>query len=135
MKLLSKFLILFGMGLFLSSFFLPAVYITSEIELNGFYAFLLNLSMLFYVENALEYSEYVFMILTNVWVGFLFIRYWRKNVNRMLTYGVVALTIASGLYWVFRVEDTSSLLIGFWTWLVGALFISGANILKGKNEA
>jgi len=134
MKLLSKFLILFGMGLFLSSFFIPAVHITSDIELNGFYAFLLNLSMLFYVDSGMEYFEFVFMILTNVWVVFLFIRYWRKNESRILTFFVAALAITSGLYWLFRIEDTSTLLIGFWAWLVGVLFISGASILKGKNQ-
>lgn len=134
MKQLTRLVALIGMGLFLASFFLPAIAITSELKINGFYAFLLELSMLFYVSDGGEYAEFLFMGLTNVWILFLFIRFWRRNERKGLTFVVIGLTLTSVVYWLYKLEDTSMLLIGFWVWAVAAVLISLSNVMKVRSS-
>ena len=134
MKQLTRLVALIGMGLFLASFFLPAIAITSELKINGFYAFLLELSMLFYVSDGAEYAEFLLMGLTNIWTLFLFIRFWRKNERKGLTFLVIGLMLVSVVYWLYKMEDTSVLLIGFWVWVTGAVLVAISNVLKIRSS-
>ena len=132
MKKITTITVLLGLISYLISFFLPALSITSEIELNGFSTFLINFGMLFYVENSVEYWQYIFFILSNILAPFLFVRYWRVSANKILTYLVSLLAIISAIFWPFAFEDSSVLLMGYWLWLIGIVLISGAILLKRK---
>lgn len=133
MNLIPKIIVVLGLVLLLCSFMLPAVRLTDDILLNGAYAFVINAAMLFYVESAAEYFEYVFSVLTNVWAFWLFVRFWRRSEMKILTYIIVLLAVSSAGYWYFKMEDTSVLLYGFWVWVAGVLTISLANLLKRRS--
>jgi len=130
MKSISKIGYFLGLVLFLVSFFLPTVQLTDDIVLNGIMAFGVNAGMLFFVEDGAEYFEYVFSILTNVWVLWLLVRFWRKGEKFPLTIVVALLALSSAIYWFFKVEDTGVLLYGFWVWIVAVTLVCLANVLK-----
>lgn len=134
MKMITKIMLFLGLILFLVSFFMPAIALTPEMKLSGFEAFVVNTGMIYFIDNTAAYFEWVFMLLTNVWAVFLFLRFWRKGERKIITYIVGILAIISALYWMFKMEDGSVLLMGYWLWLFGISSIVLANILK-KNEA
>ena len=90
--------------------------------------------MLFYVSDGAEYAEFLLVGLTNIWILFLFIRFWRKNERKGLTFLVIGLMLASVVYWLYKMEDTSVLLIGFWVWVTGAVLVAISNVLKVRSS-
>ncbi|MDC3338002.1 hypothetical protein OAW23_09030, partial [Flavobacteriales bacterium] len=71
MKKITNITVLLGLISYLISFFLPTLSLTNEIVLNGFTTCLINFGMLFFVENSLEYWQFIFYILPNILVPFL----------------------------------------------------------------
>ncbi|MFT7611781.1 MAG: hypothetical protein ACI9J3_000727 [Parvicellaceae bacterium] len=132
MKLISKIGYFLGLVLFFVSFALPTVNLTDDIELVGMMAFAVNAGMLFFVEDGSEYFEYVFSILTNVWVLWLLVRFWRKGAKLPLTIIVAILALSSAIYWYFKIEDSGVLLYGFWVWIGSVTLVSVANVLKSR---
>ena len=135
MKIVTKIGYILGLLLFLVSFFVPTVQLTEDFAISGILTFLMNAGMLVFVENGAEYFEYIFGVLTNVWVVFLLVRFWRKNDKKWLTIIVSLLAVLSGVYWIFKVPNTSMLLFGFWLWLAGVVLVCLANVLKRNQVA
>ena len=133
MKKTTNIIVLVGFLSFIVSFFLPALWITNELIMSGFTAFLVNLGMLFYVENNTEYFLFVFLMMPNIWAPFLFIRYWRPESNKYITLIISSITLAATIYWPFSFEDASVLLIGYWLWLMGIVLIVSAVVMKRKD--
>ncbi|MDA8714851.1 hypothetical protein N9M27_03140 [Flavobacteriales bacterium] len=132
MKKITNITVLLGLISYLISFFLPTLSLTNEIVLNGFTTCLINFGMLFFVENSLEYWQFIFYILPNILVPFLFVRYWRISANKVLTSIICLLSVISTVFWPFAFEDASVLLMGYWLWLIGVVLISAAILLKRK---
>lgn len=130
MKRIPVILLLLGLLFFIWSFFQPVLGLTNDLHLNGYQAYAAHIGSLYYVDTTSAYMKWFFLLLTNVWVLFLFVRFWRKDGKKWLTYLIGLLTLGSALYWMFDAQLSKKLLTGYWWWLIGLTLIVLANILQ-----
>jgi len=111
-----------GVLLYIVSFFIPAVQFSLGIKLNGFEATILHLFEFGFVTNTKEYITYLSSALAHFWIIGLIIGYFtysKKWIFRLLS----VLAITSSTYWLFALEETSVLLMGYYLWLTSIVLI------------